>query len=39
MTKKKTWEDISEYIKKAKKDPEFKRDLKAFIKMHTGKKK
>jgi len=30
--------EVVEYIREARKDPEFRRDLKKFIAMHTGKK-
>ena len=32
------WENVSKYIKEARKDPEFRKDLKAFIAVSTGKK-
>jgi len=34
-----SWKETSDYIKKARKDPEFMRDLKKFIANSTGKSK
>ena len=34
----KFWENVSKYIKEARKDPEFRKDLKAFIAVSTGNK-
>ena len=33
------WEEVSRYIKEARKDPEFRKDLKKFIAVTTGKSK
>lgn len=33
-----TWEEVSRYIKEARKDPEFRKDLKEFIAITSGKK-
>ena len=33
------WEEISRYIKEARKDPEFRKDLKKFIAKSAGKSK
>ncbi len=33
------WEEVSRYIKEARKDPEFRKDLKKFIDISTGKSK
>lgn len=38
-TKKNSWADISTYIKEARKDPEFRKDLEKFIAISTGKSK
>lgn len=37
--KNKSWAYTSDYIKKARKDPEFIKDLKKFIAVSTGKSK
>ena len=37
MKKDASWEDVSHYIKEARRDPEFRRDLKKFIAMHEGR--
>ena len=34
-----SWKEASVYIKKARKDPEFMKDLKKFIANSTGKSK
>ena len=34
-----SWQETSDYIKKARKDPEFMRDLKRFIANSAGKSK
>jgi len=39
MSKKVSWKETSDYIKEARKDPEFMRDLKKFIAISTGKSK
>lgn len=37
MPRKNSWTEVSKYIKQARKDPEFMRDLKKFIAVSTGK--
>jgi len=39
MKNKTSWEEVSRYIKEARKDPEFMRDLKKFIAISTGRSK
>ena len=34
-----SWKEVSKYIKEARKDPEFRRDLKKFICISSGKSK
>ncbi len=36
--KRMSWEETVQYIKEARKDPEFRKDLKEFIAISTGKK-
>ena len=38
MKNKNSWKEVSEYIKEARKDPEFRKDLKEFIAISSGKK-
>ena len=38
MRNKNSWKEDSAYIKEARKDPEFRKDLKKFIAVSTGKK-
>lgn len=35
----KNWEEVSNYIKEARKDPEFRKDLKNFIAIAEGRKR
>ena len=37
MKNHKSWEETSKYIKEARKDPEFRRDLKKFIAIAEGR--
>ncbi len=39
MKSKSSWKEASEYIKEARKDPEFRRNLKKFIAVSAGKSK
>ncbi len=39
MKSKESWEKASRYIKEARKDYEFRKDLKKFIAVSTGKSK
>ena len=39
MKNKNSWKEASEYIKEARKDPEFRKDLKEFIAVSSGKKR
>jgi len=39
MKKKTSWKETSEYIKEARKDKEFMKDLKKFIAVSSGKSK
>jgi hypothetical protein len=34
-----SWKEVSKYIKEARKDPEFMKDLKKFIAVSTGRSK
>lgn len=34
-----SWDEVSKYIKEARKDPEFRRDLKEFIAVAEGRKR
>ena len=38
MKNKNSWKEVSEYIKEARNDPEFRKYLKKFIAVSTGKK-
>jgi len=33
------WEELNAYIKEARKDPQFRKDLKKFLDITTGKSK